>query len=356
MTPLEMPDEIEGISVGGDNPLIIDPSVPPTAENVGKFCVDSTGKMYQIRQSDGNTWHRMSPISDGSYIDNLKHIAYGNGVIVVSGSRNTTNSVLYYSEDGGDTWHAGSTIVDYSVGGLTFGGGYFVRAMGSRYSTSSGTTFYKSSDGKNWTDAGSHSWGKATDICYGNGTYVDRAYYDSSKPNIGYSTNLSSWNLVNSDLGGEGKVAYGNGIFVATGYTVVSTSVDGRSWSDNKTVFQPSNYISGIAYGNGMFVVTGYNGESAYSTDGTTWTAISGFQGRGESIAYGGGRFVCINTEGKSYYLDNTSSWAEMEGQLTHPRDIAYCGNYMVAIGDDGSLSKTVSVGTYYYEPLRLDD
>jgi hypothetical protein len=112
-------------------------------------------------------------------------------------------------------------------------------------------------------------------------------------------------------------IAYGsNGSTISTFVAVgdsgrMAYSTDGTSWTaitaTNSTF--GTNDIYGIAYGsNGntvnTFVAVGEYGNMAYSTDGTSWTAVNATNSTFGSndingIAYGGDKFVAVGTSGK---------------------------------------------------------
>ncbi|GMO70025.1 MAG: hypothetical protein Ta2A_18540 [Treponemataceae bacterium] len=93
-------------------------------------------------------------------------------------------------------------------------------------------------------------------------------------------------------------------------------SSNGINWTaitpgtDNGTTstFGSSGVSSGIyciAYGGGKFVAGGWDGQMAYSSNGTSWTAVgtSPFgSGHILGIVYGGGKFVAVGANGKIAY------------------------------------------------------
>jgi photosystem II stability/assembly factor-like uncharacterized protein len=84
----------------------------------------------------------------------------------------------------------------------------------------------------------------------------------------------------------------------------MAVSTDGETWtavSGNAI----KNAIRGIAYGNNRFVAVGNYG-AATSTDGTTWTAEIGLEyGIHYAVGYGDGKFVTGNSVNhKIYYSE----------------------------------------------------
>jgi hypothetical protein len=94
-------------------------------------------------------------------------------------------------------------------------------------------------------------------------------------------------------------VVFGKGIFVAVAgeSTTSVSSTDGITWTV-RTLPSAPDWV-GLAYGNGVFVATGaYFGSSnasIYSTDGITWTATTmPNTAAWESVAYGSNVFVAV--------------------------------------------------------------
>jgi hypothetical protein len=81
-------------------------------------------------------------------------------------------------------------------------------------------------------------------------------------------------------------VVYGNSIYVATGYalapfanTTIMYSADGNTWTTSTALYSilGNGVFRSISFANGYFIVndgTG-TGSAAYSTNGTSWTAIN---------------------------------------------------------------------------------
>jgi hypothetical protein len=108
-------------------------------------------------------------------------------------------------------------------------------------------------------------------------------------------------------------VAYGNGRFIAGGNGgKISYSSDGITWTPVTGNTLSSMQINGIAYGNNRFVAVGEGGEIAYSSDGTAWTLIpeSPFTETG-GITYGNGKFV---VGGSAMWVEGV--WEEEGGAM----------------------------------------
>ena len=101
-------------------------------------------------------------------------------------------------------------------------------------------------------------------------------------------------------------VTYGNGLFVAIGFSntpepqaVVIASPDGNVWTRGTI---PNGNWSSVTYGNGFFMAVSNNGTYpvAYSQDGINWsTQTTGFQTTNwSSIAFGQNTFMAVNAQG----------------------------------------------------------
>ncbi|HMO77699.1 MAG TPA: hypothetical protein PKD95_00685, partial [Candidatus Paceibacterota bacterium] len=93
------------------------------------------------------------------------------------------------------------------------------------------------------------------------------------------------------------SVAYGNGLFVAGGASMILTSPDGLNWSTT-TVDHSANWF-GVAYGNGLFVLVDINnGHVATSPNGADWATSTPVAGKyWFGTAYGQGKFVVVGED-----------------------------------------------------------
>ena len=167
---------------------------------------------------------------------------------------------------------------------ITYGNGVFVAGSSIPYhGVFSGTNggISASSDGVHWAHTG---FGPAiTGVAYGNGMFVATGSDPNTSGSAGaiyFSANGSTWSTV-SGLPGLNAVTFGKGVFVAVGFknegqaAYITVSTDGRNWNSQGT---GSGYVlTGAGYGNGQFIATGYinggvYGEVLVSPDGTNWT------------------------------------------------------------------------------------
>jgi hypothetical protein len=141
---------------------------------------------------------------------------------------------------------------------------------------SSGSTYYYSTDGINWTSgtlATSNSWNKPISV----GT--DRIVLYSGQTNlVNYSTNGTTWTQAatpNSNATvSETRIASGNGFFLGwQASSGIIKSSNGSTWSnyDVQSLAANEYTVAGLTFGNGRFLL--YADRVYYSTDTTTWTA-----------------------------------------------------------------------------------
>ena len=125
-------------------------------------------------------------------------------------------------------------------------------------------------------------------------------------------------------------VAYGNGLWIATGWKMV-TSTDGITWTDRGQLGQTvkigsCNIVEGLAFHGGSFFAACSPGNIFRSSDGLTWTKISsvgGDTGGHMQLVYRGGKFVAWGDSGTSYESTDAMTWTVMSGikQATYCED-----------------------------------
>ena len=253
-----------------------------------------------------------------------------------------------------------------SVLDICYGNGKFV-AVGS-----SGKMAY-STDAVSWTEVVESKFGTSTiyGVCYGNGKFV--AVGDSGK--IAYSIDGIDWIEVTDSTFGSNttiySICYGNGKFVAGGGYLssiglndyipngrVAYSIDGVTWTSIDSSPFRSCYIYSICYGNGKYIAAGgrpsttiegttvgASGKMVYSTDGTTWTAVTNphFEtSQIRSICYGNGKFVAGGESGKMAHSEVGTGWTEVvESKFGTSTIYGVChGNgKFVAVGQGGKVA-----------------
>lgn len=170
--------------------------------------------------------------------------------------------------------------------GVCWGFGQFVATGGSDE-----RRMWISPDGISWTEI-NQGGGWIADCAYGNGMVVAAGGFHS----LSSTTDLVAW-----DMGGNyalphfRSVAYGDGVFVATGGTDVGVSSDGSTW-DIETL-HGAIYTGDITFGNGIFVSVGWDGAVVSSSDfGQTWSSTTVGTEGWSSVLYGNGIFYIGNT------------------------------------------------------------
>jgi len=226
-----------------------------------------------------------------------------------------------------------------NIGGITYGNNRFIAF--------SGANMAWSQNGETWTAVNSlfniFGFDNIQGITYGN----DRFVAVGGSGIMAWSTNGTTWTAVtagtgtiditdpgNSTFGANSirGITYGNDRFVAVGQQGrMAWSTNGETWTavtggtgtGSGNLADPgnstfgANQINGIAFGNGTFVAVGNSGRMAWSTDGVTWTAVTAADNTFNvlnsnairGITYGNGRFVAIGQHGRMAWSTNGTTW-----------------------------------------------
>ena len=260
-----------------------------------------------------DNWHWRNPLPDGN---DLKGLAYGNGLFVAVGSYGT----IVTSTDK-ITWIKRSTDSIYNLFDVAFGDGKFV-AVGD-------STILSSVDGKSWVRQ-LNNW--ATGITYGNGLFVAVA-----GDNIFTSPDGVTWTkrIPPASNIGLNKVGYAKGIFVAFGHgsggDIIATSSDGITWTQRYSGIPGSaGGPAGFAYGNDIFVISGSGGVGITTTytshDGVEWTKhiftppATSYTGVG--LCFSNGVFMFVNSYGIETSLDG-ADWAKKSSNIALAQNLA---------------------------------
>ncbi len=159
-------------------------------------------------------------------------------------------------------------------------------------------------------------------------------------------------------------VAYGGGLWVAVGGTgsgtAASTTSAAAAWvSRSLPTIGSGSWIS-VTYGAGRFVAisSGSTLATAYSTNGTSWTAggnlPAGFT-TGTSVAYGNGRFVAVASGGRltAYSIDGGVTWRSYGNGLPSSQTwtkIKYGQGLFVAVASSAAVCATSPDGLNWTE------
>jgi len=272
-----------------------------------------------LTSADGVAWtnHSRAPS------DFLAGTAAGNGKFVAVGGRGS-DAIILGSTDG-VSWVDRNVTPSNAFSAAAFGNNRFVVVDGNG-------AILSSPDGISWTSiaAGQSSF---TTVTYAHGKFIalasDGTVAESDDGIAWVQQNSGPTNVINSGI------AFGNGLFVATGYrsvpgapdySLISRSADGLDWSAPASQFS-YDHLYGVAYANGTFVAVGEDdGHEVLltSNDGTNWVAGSSGANRPlYGVAFGNGRFVVvgqaaarISADGITWGPDNLHGIASGKGML----------------------------------------
>ncbi len=211
-----------------------------------------------------------------------------------------------------------------------YGGGRFV-------ALSSGIGIY-SDDGINWKSVTITDRAYRYNIAYGNGLFIATG----NNNNYVYSEDGLDWKVGTFPEGTNPScITYGNGRFVACDYktsNLMVYSFDGINWD---IITLPVNYFwQDITYGNGKFIAVGNNQYVfLYSEDGLAWEPISiPINNQWLSVTYGNGLFVATGLVGNIVYSEDGRNWTNryisVSGTEIH---VAYGDKKFVGVDSSGN-------------------
>ena len=256
-----------------------------------------------------DVWHTNATFSPSG-------IAYGNGKFVA-----VAGTSLQISPDGTNwTQYISPPVLNYE--GIVFGGGVFM-AFGYPVSTNSSGPRYilQSYDGMHWTNV-YETPAQIRGAAYGNGEFV---FVGDSI--ISTTLNPFQWTEFNPSLA-LGGVTFGAGQFVAvnkplpgssSAWADILSSADGIIWQYDYSMNYQS--LGKVAYGNGMFVATwctnSPNGDGygfLMSSNLASWQSVQfgNLVNAGRylaGIAFGGGNFIgAVTNSGLGFEYTYTST------------------------------------------------
>ena len=219
------------------------------AENINKISTDHNLVLEQSNITDKS----LSPV-------------FGNGVFV---AYHSTDKVIYYSNDGGETWKTSSFNVSAATGAK------IVYAQKHKIFIGKFTEvgLYTSYDGNTWTLRLSAT--NVNDFLYDEDTGIAIAGHSSGSNGLWYSHNGYNW-TVNGSYSGK-KVSNfkaAGGRLYAKIDSGMYTSLDGSTWTAISSF--SSQTIGSIRYEHGLWMVNLSSASAGnswyYSTDGVIFT------------------------------------------------------------------------------------
>ncbi len=269
----------------------------------GKYIAGNSWSGAMYYSTDGISW------STNDSISAVNLVIYANGKFIAG----CVYGDMFYSTDG-INW---SRIYTQGTGAtpanlIYVSGKYFMTDI-------SGNFVYSTDECQKWTkiDLGFLVSG----ICYGNGKYIA----SGRNGEIAYSTDGINWTKISTSTL-LGKIYYEQEIFIGHAKNTIAYSVDGINWvSINQSIFNDSEYISGLVYNNNKFVICGYNGKIAYASAGmnfSNWNAISQNIFKvinANSIGYNpnSNNFLIVGSSGTMAYSNNGTDWNSISQNLT---------------------------------------
>lgn len=261
--------------------------------------------------------------------------------------RNTYTKVTLFLTGGGDkdyTWKVGNSGETVSDIGFV--------AAGKR-----GAVVYADSQGEIISlKVGDSTWNGLVSADGG------RCVLVGENGSVAYSDDGLRWHESSAGTAHWQAVVYGDGRFIAAGYTeekvaqgsearrvrgYIAQSQDGKEWAVTE---MPDFCWNDIAYGGGRFVATGFkrpfgqahlSGRFAVSADGQHWEEVSAFSRDYPCIIYGNGIYVAMDGGMCTRSLDGIS-WESPEfSGVSGLDDIAYGGGTYVAAGRFGDLASS---------------
>lgn len=176
--------------------------------------------------------------------------------------------------------------------------------------------FMYSEDGKNWTAGTLPISLNIKGVAYGNGMFVAAGFTDNADTKkYVYSTDGKNWIAGTLPVAKNVEfVTYGNGKFILGNYKQSNTiyySTDGINWKT--TTLPASCYTNSACWGGDRFVMHTGNGIMC-STDGINWT-LTGPAAVGKNIVYANNEFVAVKRGETSYSLDG-ATWNTVTNNL----------------------------------------
>ena len=301
------------------------------------------GQIYYIKQVFSLTQITLSETLGGAVLDvseatgsmTLHHVGWHHVSEGTTIEPTLDTSTVYYIEprvqfsSPGFTTSAGTLSASAAWKSTAYGNDIFVAVSTNIVATSV--------DGATWT-TGTIPTGNWRSVAFGNGRFVVVA---TSGTTALYSTDGLSWTPVTIPSGEYRSVVYGNA--VSAWVTVSANTNKGAVSLDNGATWTQTTLGEGaewnsVAFGNGKFVAVSLSDstltQTAYSTDGTTWSTGS-YIGGCEAVTFGSGRFVAIDgtSSTSSFVSTNGIDWVAgtLPGAAASWKTVTYGGGVFLA-------------------------
>ena len=194
-----------------------------------------------------------------------------------------------------------------------------------------------STNGTNWVDRSLPVGLNIRSVVYGNSRFVAVGFGCSLTSTNGlewsYTSNTPPYQLY--------AVTFGMNLFVAVGNRIIRTSPDGITWTTRSS---PFTSLRGVAYGNGMFIAVGYSGSVMTSNDGTNWVTRSSVNNTLGGITFANNIFVAIPEYNNNVLTTaNGLSWSYrfFGGTTITLYSVAHGSNGFVVMGDQMTTTST---------------
>ena len=232
-------------------------------------------------------------------------VCFGNNRFVAVSDSGTNR--LMTSDNNGDSWTAGSGLSANSWTSVFFANNTYI-ALGS------GHEARHSTNGTSWSNGTNNNTGvslRYNSIAFGNNRFISTVGRDGSNFSantafmIGSTNNGAAWTgwQVPLDyaydpptkiLGYKG-IAYGNNMFIAaSGNQLHKSDNNGQNW-ETSIYFEGEDFeFHDIAFGNGIFVATGYNATTGknYVLHGPGYMTEKQVSFSAYTVAFGGDYFI----------------------------------------------------------------
>jgi hypothetical protein len=194
------------------------------------------------------------------------------------------------------------------------------------------------------------------DVAFGNGVFVAVGSVVDTTTflfNSAWSIDGLTWTFVPAGQAGL-AITFGNGIFVSTGNNEISISNDdGLSWLPPVTVF---GLWEAVTFGNGIFVAVDPGGQIARSVDGQVWQVFN-VPGNWIDVTFGNGLFIAVNFYNELARSVDGIDWTDripFGSGYPYPYSISY-GSGAFMIGQGGAISRSTDNGSTWSQVFYTD-